>query len=200
MAIVAGIFIIAAFISRFISNSITNPITYLVGVMNKLAAGDTTARANIQSFDEIGALGRQFDMMVDQRELTNTQIQKENDTLNNSIIEMLQAVGNIAQKDLTIKAPVAEDITGPLGDAVNYLTDETSKVLNKVVQIAREVAGVSNQVKTQSDTVMIIAEGEKRQVEQSAAELSVASEEMINIAQLALSMQRGGIQSHQKHR
>lgn len=187
LAVVIGIFLLAALISRFISNSITNPITYLVGVMNKLASGDTTARANIQTFDEIGALGRQFDMMVDQRELTNAQIQKENDTMNNSIIDMLQAVGAIAQKDLTVKAPVAEDITGPLGDALNYLTDETAKVLNNVVRIAGDVSSVSKQVKTQSDTVIGIAAEEKREVDLSAAELSVASEEMLNIAKLAMS-------------
>jgi twitching motility protein PilJ len=186
LAVVIGIFLLAALISRFISNSITNPITYLVGVMNKLAGGDTTARANIQTFDEIGALGRQFDMMVDQRELMNAQIQKENDTMNNSIIDMLQAVGAIAQKDLTIKAPVAEDITGPLGDALNYLTEETAKVLNNVVRIAGDVSSVSKQVKIQSDTVIGIAAEEKKEVEQSAAELSVASEEMRNIATLAL--------------
>lgn len=186
LAVVIGIFLLAALISRFISNSVTNPITYLVGVMNKLASGDTTARANIQTFDEIGALGRQFDMMVDQRELTNAQIQKENETMNNSIIDMLQAVGAIAQKDLTVKAPVAEDITGPLGDALNYLTDETAKVLNNVVRIAGDVSSVSKQVKTQSDTVIGIAAEEKKEVDQSAAELSVASEEMRNIATLAL--------------
>lgn len=187
LAVVIGIFLLAALISRFISNSITNPITYLVGVMNKLASGDTTARANIQTFDEIGALGRQFDMMVDQRELTNAQIQKENETMNNSIIDMLQAVGAIAQRDLTIKAPVAEDITGPLGDALNYLTEETAKVLNNVVRIASDVSSVSKQVKTQSDTVIGIAAEEKREVDLSAAELSVASEEMLNIAKLAMS-------------
>jgi twitching motility protein PilJ len=181
------VFALAALISRFISNSITNPITYLVGVMNKLASGDTSARANIQSFDEIGALGRQFDMMVDQRELTNAQIQKENDTMNNSIIDMLQAVGAIAQKDLTIKAPVAEDITGPLGDALNYLTDETAKVMNNVVRIAGEVSSVSKQVKGQSDTVLGIAADERREVEQSAIELNEASIAMLDIAKLALS-------------
>jgi twitching motility protein PilJ len=96
-------------------------------------------------------------------------------------------VGAIAQKDLTIKAPVAEDITGPLGDALNYLTDETAKVLNKVVRIAGEVASVSNQIKTQSDSVMVIAAGEKREVNQSAIELGAASVAMRDIATLALS-------------
>jgi twitching motility protein PilJ len=187
LAVVAGVFLLAALISRFISNSVTNPITYLVGVMNKLSSGDTTARANMQTFDEIGALGRQFDMMVDQRELVNAKIQQENDTMNNSIIDMLQAVGAIAQKDLTIKAPVSEDITGPLGDAVNYLTDETAKVLNRVVQIAGDVSNVSKQVKTQSDTVIGIAADEKREVEQSAIELNAALVAMLNIAELAAS-------------
>ena len=180
------LFTFGALAGYLISKSITGPVTHLVGVMNQLAGGDDKVRANMQTFDEVGMMGRQFDMMVDQRELVSAKVQQENDTMNNSIIDMLQAVGAIAQRDLTIKAPVAEDITGPLGDALNYLTDETAKVLNNVVRIAGEVSDVSKQVKTQSDTVIGIAADEKKEVDQSAVELSVASEEMFNIAKLAL--------------
>lgn len=186
MAIIFALLLLAAFFAYLVAKSIIDPINYLVGVMNKLAAGDKNARANLLTFDETGALGRQFDTMVDQREKMTAQVQRENETLNNSIIDMLQAVASIAQRDLTVKAPVAEDITGPLGDAVNYLADETAKVLNKVVQIAGEVSNISGQVKSQSDTVIGIAEQEKIEVDKSAAELSVASEEMFNIAKLAL--------------
>jgi twitching motility protein PilJ len=178
---------LACLISFFVLRSITKPVGHLVDVMYKLASGDTGVRANMQTFDEIGTMGRQFDMMVDQRELVNAQIQRENDTMNNSIIDMLQAVGAIAQRDLTIKAPVAEDITGPLGDALNYLTSETANVLNNVVKIAGEVSNVSKQIKTQSDTVLGIAADEKREVEQSAIELGAASVAMLDIAKLALS-------------
>ncbi len=180
------LFALGALVAYRISRGVTSPINHLVDVMQKLAVGETNVRANMQSFDEVGLLGRQFDMMIDQRELVSAQLQKENDVMNNSIIEMLQAAGAIAQRDLTIKAPVAEDITGPLGDALNYLTDETAKVLNNVVRIAGEVARASTQVKSQSDTVIGIATEEKLEAEQSAAELSVASEEMRNIAQLAV--------------
>lgn len=167
--------------------SIVNPVKHLMKVVEKIAQGDTVARANIESFDEIGALGRQFDMMVDQREASNAAIQKENETLNNSIIELLQVVAKLAQRDLTVMAPVAEDITGPLGDALNLLSSETAKVLNQVVKIAGDVAKVSRQVKDQSDTVINIAAEEKREVAQSAAELSAASDAMLDIAKLALS-------------
>jgi methyl-accepting chemotaxis protein len=172
-------------------------LKHLMKVVEKIAQGDTLARANIQSADEIGALGRQFDSMLDQRESSNTTIQKENETLNNSIIEMLQVVAKLAQRDLTVTAPVGEDITGPLGDALNLLSSETAKVLNQVVQIAGDVAKVSRQVKSQSDTVINIAAEEKREVAQSAAELSAASEAMLDIAKLALSCNLAAVKAIQ---
>jgi twitching motility protein PilJ len=182
--ILALFFLASAFV-YYISRSITRPVGYLVSVMNKLASGDSTVRANLESFDEIGVLGRQFDMMVDQREAVSARIQHENETLNNSVIELLQAVAKLSQRDLTVKVPVAEDITGPVADALNLLSDETAKVLNRVTDIAQNVAQISRQVKAQSDTVILVATEEKREVEQTAADLNRASEVMQEIAQLA---------------
>ena len=185
LAVIALVFFIATAIARFISRSITNPISYLVGVMNKMAAGDTQIRANMQTFDEIGALGRQFDMMVDQRELVNARIIEENDNLNNSVINLLQTVAQLAQRDLTTRAVVSEDVTGPVSDALNMLADETGKVLSKVMQIATDVANVSRQVQNQSTAVISEASDEKHEVEQAAQELNEASKAMMEIAKVA---------------
>jgi twitching motility protein PilJ len=186
LAVVALVFLIATAIARFIAKSITNPISYLVSVMNRIASGDTKIRANIQSFDEIGALGRQFDMMVDQRELTNNKIQEENDRLNNSIIDLLQTVARLAQRDLTIRAAVAEDVTGPVSDALNMLADETGKVLVKVAKIASDVSNASRQVQDQATTVINEASEEKREVAMAANELDEAAKTMADIANVAL--------------
>lgn len=182
-----SLLLVASFFTYYLIRSITRPVGHLVGTMQKLAAGDSTVRANLDSFDEIGLMGRQFDMMIDQRELINANIQKENETLNTSIINLLQAVAKLSQKDLTTKVPVSEDVTGLIGDALNLLADETSKVLNRVVQLAGDVANVSQKVKLQSDTVINVALEEKREVEQSNNELNVASEAMLSVAKLALS-------------
>jgi twitching motility protein PilJ len=131
-------------------------------------------------------LGRQFDIMVDQREAVSAQIRQENEILNDSIIDLLQGVAKLAQRDLTIRLPVAENVTGPVGDALNLLSSETAHVLNRILRIAEEVSQVSKQVKTQSDSVIHIAAEEKREVEQVASELNLASETMINIAKLAM--------------
>ncbi len=171
----------------YIIRSITKPVSHLVDVMKKLAVGDNTVRVNPETFDELGLMGRQFDMMVDQRELVNASIQKENETLNASIINLLQAVAKLSQKDLTIKVPVSEDVTGLIADALNLLADETSKVLNRVVQLAGDVAQVSQKVKIQSDGVILVAREENREVEQSNIELNNASEAMLGVARLAVS-------------
>ncbi|MDO9212834.1 MAG: methyl-accepting chemotaxis protein [Methylococcales bacterium] len=179
--------LIGSLVTFYIIRSITRPVSQLVDVMQKLAAGDNDIRVNPQTFDELGLMGRQFDMMVDQRELVNANIQKENETLNTSIINLLQAVAKLSQKDLTVKVPVSEDVTGLIADALNVLADETSKVLNRVVQLAGNVANVSQQVKTQSDSVILVAQEEKREVEQSNIELNNASAAMLGVAQLAVS-------------
>ena len=182
-----ALILIGSAFTFYIIRSITNPLARLVDVMQKLAMGDNNIRVNPETFDELGLMGRQFDMMVDQRELVSANIQKENESLNASIINLLQAVAKLSQKDLTVKVPVSEDITGLIADALNLLADETSKVLNKVVQLAGSVAQVSQSVKTQSDNVIQVALGEKREVEQSNAELNDASEAMLGVAQLAVS-------------
>ncbi|NOS89102.1 MAG: HAMP domain-containing protein [Methylococcaceae bacterium] len=186
-AVIVSLLLGVALIAMFIVNSITRPVSYLVGVIQKLSAGDNTVRAQMQTFDEIGLLGRQFDAMVDQREAVRAKIEQENEVLNNSIVELLMTVAKLAQKDLTVRANVEEDVTGPLSDALNLLSEETGKVLNRVVQIAGEVAGASQQVQSQSARVIDVAAEEKREVEQAASELTAASAAMLNIAHLAAS-------------
>ena len=192
---ILGLFALGVFVAFTITRSVTRPVGHLVGVMDRLSKGDTAVRASLETFDEIGLLGRQFDMMVDQREAVSAKIQQENEQLNNSVIELMQAVAKLADKNLTIKVPVAEDITGLVADALNMLTDETAKVLNRVVDIAGNVAQVSRRVKTQSDTVIGVAAEEKREVELAASELNLASEVMQDIAKLALSCNQAAEQA-----
>jgi methyl-accepting chemotaxis protein len=175
---------LGSIVSYLISRSITHPMNTLVEVIKKLASGDNSVRAHLNTADEIGLLARQFDDMIDQREEVNTTIQRENEMLNASIIELLQAVAKLAQKDLTIKIPVSENVTGLIADALNLLAEETSRVLNRVVQLSVDVAHTSQQVKEQADKAITIALEDSREVEQTAKDLNAASEEMLEVLKL----------------
>jgi methyl-accepting chemotaxis protein len=82
--------------------------------------------------------------------------------------------------------PVAEDVTGLVGDALNLLTTETAKVLGDVVSVADYVAQASQQVKMRSDSAMSTADEERKQIEKAAADLTAASETMLRVARLAM--------------
>lgn len=173
-------FLLWAFIARRL-----RPLGHLTDVVQKLGAGDNEARAKLTTKDEIGDLGRAFDKMMDERVATQLTIESENEQLNNSVLSLLQAVAQLGKKDLTVKVPVAEDVTGAVGDALNMLTNETAKVLTQVTELAADVSSASLMVKQQSETVTEVANSERQQVEQAAAELGDAATSMKRIAELA---------------
>jgi len=191
-SIVAVLTLIAALLGVLISRGITMPVKTLVDTMIKIAQGDRRARVRPTNTDELGLLARQFDTMVDEREAVNERLEKENETLNNSIVTVLQAVFELSKRDLTIKVPVNEDVTGPVADAINALSDETAKVLSGVSMISSQVAMASNAVKAQSDAVMAVAANERVQVDESASRMAVAAREMNAIAVLARNSQIAG--------
>ena len=177
--------LLAMTIAWWMTRGITRPVSHLVGVMQKMAQGDATVRANSTDTDEIGKLARQFDNMVEEREASRRMIELENEHLNESVLLLLQAVAQLASKDLTVKVPVSSDVTGAVSDALNILTSETAKVLQDVSNISADVTEASLKVKEQSDNVMAAAAAELVEVEHTAVQLATASHEMNVIAELA---------------
>jgi twitching motility protein PilJ len=178
--------LVAAVFAYFTIIAVTRPLRKLSDTAQKIAAGDKTARAQIVTRDEIGELAMQFDIMLDQQVALNDKITAENTQLNESVLGLLQAVAKLAQKDLTTKVPVREDVTGAVSDALNLMTEQTANVLSQVVEVADGVALAADEVRKGADIAMNGAMDDKIRVEQAAAELVTAAKTMIDIAKLAL--------------
>ena len=170
---------------RKASDTLTAPVQHLGQTIQQLAEGDDTARTGMQTRDELGELGRAFDKMMDERVAIQTRIQKENEQLNDSVLSLLQGVAGLANKDLTGKVPVSEDVTGAVADALNLMSSETAKVLQSVSDISADVTAASLKVKQQSDIVSEVAEKEQLEVEHTSKSLEVAAQSMDRIAELA---------------
>ncbi|HCB12278.1 MAG TPA: methyl-accepting chemotaxis protein [Gammaproteobacteria bacterium] len=165
--------------------AITNPLNQMMKTVQQVGQGNYTARTGLTGADELSELGQAFDQVLNERVNALVEAEHENEQLNDSIISLLQAVSQLSQRDLTIKVPVTEDVTGPVADALNLLTNETATVLQGVTCISEQVATASDKVKAQSDAVIAVAENERQAVEQTTADLTAASETMKQIAQLA---------------
>jgi len=161
LAISLGLFLLA--------RSIIKPMKKLQDTVLKVNAGDLEARSNLNRGDELGELSTAFDTLLDERLTAMANAEKESDRLNDSVIDLIRAVGTLAQqKDLSMKIPVSEDITGAISDSVNLLSKETAKIMQQVKSTALQVAGVSDLVKNQSDAVIDVANTEHKEVEDTA--------------------------------
>ena len=141
--ILAGLFL-AGLLGYLIFRSITKPIKKISDTVGKVSEGVYYARTSIRGRDELSELGQAFDGLLQDKVSTLVHAEKENELLNQSVITLLQAVSKLSRRDLTVKVPVTEDVTGPVADALNQLTTETSRVLQGVRRISEEVAQASS--------------------------------------------------------
>ena len=162
--------------------SIARPIQSLQSTIHQVNQGRLDARSNMSREDELGELSDAFDTLLDEKVAQLSGAEKENDQLNESIVELLKSVAKLSKKDFTVRIPVAEDVTGAVGDSLNLLAKETGDALNEVRAISMKVAKVSMQVKDQTNMVMGETRKERKQAESAMSEIRVASAAMQKIS------------------
>ncbi len=175
----------AGLLGYLIYLGITRSIRNISNTVEEVAKGNYYARTETGGTDELAKLGNAFNKLLEDKVSTLVQTEKDNEQLNESVITLLEAVSKLSRRDLTVKVPVTEDVTGPVADALNQFTSETSRVLQGVRRISEEVAKVSAMVKSQSDNVISVAFDESKEVQETANELATAVGAMNNIADLA---------------
>jgi methyl-accepting chemotaxis protein len=175
--------------------SVTKPITKLQETVTKISEGDYAARSQLGGDDEFGELSRAFDHLLDDRVARLADAERENEDLNNSVVQLLQAVAQLSNKDLTAKAPVTANVIGTVSDSINLLAHETGRVLSEVTSIAAQVKLSTERVKRQGESVTATAAAERSDVERASENLVNASKVMTQVAELAAASNRAAEQA-----
>jgi HAMP domain-containing protein len=138
LAIAAAIMLVVTGTAAWsLYRDVNRPLRRLQDTIDKVSAGDYEARVGLATDDELGQLAKNFDRLLDERIAAQRAAEEENLRLNNSVIAILESVNLLSQRDLTVKAPVTEDVLGTVSDSINALTEETSKVLHGVTASPR---------------------------------------------------------------
>ena len=172
-------------IGNFISSSITSPTRSLSGVVKRLTEGEYDARVPVKGSDEFFHLGTAFNKLLDDRAVTLDTIDAEHQELNQSVFSLLQAVAELSERDLTIRANVTEDATGPVADALNLLAEETAETLSKVKEIAFEVNETSQNVNTHLMSVNKLAMKEQERAIETADQMNKMLQRLDSISNSA---------------
>lgn len=189
-AIYAGLQIVLLFamggaLGFFIVRNVTSTVRALQLAVDKVRGGDETGLANIKGNDEVGSLGRTVNTLLQDRIAAQKKAEEENAQLNKSVIELMQTVFQLSNRDLTAHANVDETVIGTVASSINQLTGETNKVLGQVSRIAGNVNRASAQVKTQAELVQKNAKNASAEVSHMVDDLSDAVTQMDLIATLA---------------
>lgn len=172
-------------LSFYITRGIVRNLSIFQATIGKITAGDFDARVKIQTNDELGVLSKAFNNLLDSRVATLANAERENAELNDSVVSLLQAVAQLARKDLSVKAPVSENVTGAVADAINLMASETAKVMAEVNNISADVTKSSMSVQAQADSMLSAAELDRDEVDRTAIALQTAAHSMRSIADLA---------------
>ncbi|MBN0985778.1 methyl-accepting chemotaxis protein [Amphritea pacifica] len=165
---------------------VVDPVKKLQETVNRVREGDVDARSQLESRDELGQFGLVLDTLLDEKERALQTKEEENRQLNGSIIELIKSVFQISQRDLTVRVPVAEDVTGAIADSINQLTTSIETVLNDVNAVSLRVNNASVQVKSQSETVLTYASREQEEIVETLQGLDSAIKAMELISKLAV--------------
>ncbi len=166
--------------------SVSEPIARIQSTLEALSDGDLDARVRWEGRDEFAGLADALDRLLDDRVAGLNRTIRDSEELNTSVIEIMKAVGTIATtKDLGVRVPVTENVTGAIADALNLLTDEMARVLESVGHLANDVAQATFALRGQSDLAITAAAREQREVSMAASELSQAAQALVAVAQRA---------------
>jgi len=168
-----------------IFGTIARPISRISATVRRVAAGQYEARTGLTGGDELGVLGQALDGLLEDKVAVLVEAEKEHEQLNDSVLRLLRAVSKLSQRDLTVRAPVTEDVTGPVADALNQLAEETGMVLGQVTTIADQVEAAAAQVSLQARAVSETAASQEREVDTTSNELTAAAERLRAIAEAA---------------
>jgi twitching motility protein PilJ len=84
-----------------------------------------------------------------------------------SILNLMNELSELANGDLTVKATVSEDITGAIADSVNFTTDELRKLVIAVSTAAQLVSKATTEAGALTQKLLISAKKQSEEINQA---------------------------------
>ncbi|HSY58348.1 MAG TPA: methyl-accepting chemotaxis protein [Terriglobales bacterium] len=168
-----------------LSKRVLKPVDELAKFSERIVAGDSRARAEIESGDEFEFIAENFNRSAAKvaHAITNQQAQE---SLQRSITDLLNTIKEVARGDLTIRGKVTNDALGNVVDSVNFMLDNFTKVLERVRKAAIDVSASANQILDAADDMTAGATQQDQEITNTSSaveELTVSMKQVSNNAE-----------------
>ncbi len=153
LKIVLGVGIIAVLFAIFIavrlSRGLTNQVDHIMALLEEMEQENYEARTPVVSDDELGVMAVTLNGMLDNITIL-IQSQDERNSIQESIMKLLEEISTLSDGDFTARAEVTEDLTGAIADSFNAMADQFSDIIAKVKVATKAVGLTSEEVSRQT--------------------------------------------------
>lgn len=126
-------------VSYLINLTITRPLRQLVHLTNRIAQGETNARAVVAGHDETYMVATSMNTMLDSIVRLMKNIQRQHDLLENRVQDLISEIKGLGTGDLRTRAEVTSDALGFLAHSYNCMIDELSNLVIRVKVATDEI-------------------------------------------------------------
>jgi twitching motility protein PilJ len=181
-ALVAFTFLLHAFL---LSRRVLNPLAELSSYSERIAAGDSRAKAEVSSNDEFGFIAENLNRSAGRLSRPGVS-QEASESLQRSITDLLNLINLVARGDLTIRGKVTNDALGNVVDSVNFMLDNFSTFIERVRKAAIDVSTSASQILISADEMTAGATQQDQEITNTSSaveELTVSMKQVSNNAE-----------------
>jgi methyl-accepting chemotaxis protein len=168
-----------------LNGSLIRAVQELAAFSERFAAGDSRAKAEVQSEDELGYIADNLNRAV-AKVSRATSNQEASESLQRSITDLLGVINQVARGDLTLRGKVTNDALGNVVDSINYMLDNFTKVLERVRKAATDVNASANAILLSADEMTAGATQQDQEITNTSSaveELTVSMKQVSNNAE-----------------
>jgi methyl-accepting chemotaxis protein len=184
-AITAALLLGVGLLTAGFMRRVVRPLSRLRDTVNAVADSPSDIRSHLSGSDEISRLGRALDRLLDGRIATLERAAQQNERLNSDLITLLQTVFQLANRDLTARADVRDDVIGTLASSINDVADAAGSTLAQVRDIAGQVREATAVAREQAEQVGNTAQQDRQTLQRMSDELTRATRQLMKVARLS---------------
>lgn len=131
--------------------------------------------------------------------------EQNNKRTQDSILRLMNEMGDLADGDLTVHATVSEDITGAIADSVNYTTEELRKLVSRIIVSADQMNNATKTVDEATRSLSASVDTQVREIKEaeesvqlitrSIGEVDAAASKATEVGRQTLDVATQGAQS-----
>jgi twitching motility protein PilJ len=172
-------------VATILTSQIARQARSIMDTCNQINKADYTARVEVVSKDELGAMGTALNTVLDHTLTLMLQSQQERDSMQASIMKLLEEVTDVAEGDLTLEAEVTEDATGVIADSFNYMIQQLRGVVARVQETTLQVSASANEVQSTAEHLAQGSTVQATQIVESSAAIDEMTESIQQVSEHA---------------